>query len=123
MQQAHHVIETVEFAVRDLVRAKRFYAGAFGWASTDYGPAYAGIQSPDGEICGLAESDDVWAGGPQTGGPLVILFSDDPEASRRAVESAGGVVSKAPFAFPGGRRFHFRDPSSNELAVWARDDP
>lgn len=22
------------------------------------------------------------------------------------------------FSFPGGRRFHFTDPSGNELAVW-----
>ena len=36
-----------------------------------------------------------------------------------AVEEAGGIISKAPFAFPGGRRFHFTDPSGNELAVWA----
>jgi predicted enzyme related to lactoylglutathione lyase len=24
-----------------------------------------------------------------------------------------------PYAFPGGRRFHFTDPSGNELRVWA----
>ena len=26
---------------------------------------------------------------------------------------------KPPFEFPGGRRFHFTDPSGNELAVWS----
>lgn len=114
MQQTHHAIDYVEFTVRDLAQAKAFYAAAFGWAFTDYGPTYAGIQSPDGEIGGMEEADDL-----RTGGPLVILFSDDLEASQQAVESAGGTVTTPPFDFPGGRRFHFRDPSGNELAVWA----
>ena len=34
---------------------------------------------------------------------------------------AGGTIVKEPFSFPGGRRFHFADPSGNELAVWAFD--
>jgi uncharacterized protein len=28
-------------------------------------------------------------------------------------------VVKPIFDFPGGRRFHFTEPSGNELAVWA----
>ena len=35
-----------------------------------------------------------------------------------AVKSAGGIILKPIFAFPGGRRFHFRDPAGNEIAVW-----
>ena len=31
----------------------------------------------------------------------------------------GGIISKEIFAFPGGHRFHFIDPSGNELAVWS----
>jgi len=110
----HHALDYVEFTVHDLAEAKRFYTAAFGWAFTDYGPSYAGIQGADREVGGLAEAET-----PRTGGPLVILYSDDLEASLRAVEAAGGTVSTPPFAFPGGRRFHFRDPSGNELAVWA----
>jgi predicted enzyme related to lactoylglutathione lyase len=34
------------------------------------------------------------------------------------VEAAGGDIIRPIFSFPGGRRFHFRDPSGNELAVW-----
>jgi predicted enzyme related to lactoylglutathione lyase len=112
----HHAIDYIEFTVRDLDEAKRFYAGAFGWRFTDYGPTYTGIRRPDGdgEAGGLEEGD-----GPRGGGPLVILFSEDLEASLSAVEAAGGTVTTPPFAFPGGRRFHFADPSGNELAVWA----
>jgi predicted enzyme related to lactoylglutathione lyase len=36
-----------------------------------------------------------------------------------AVRAAGGVVVQGPYPFPGGRRFHFTDPSGNELAVWS----
>lgn len=31
------------------------------------------------------------------------------------------LTPKEPFAFPGGRRFHFTDPSGNEPAVWSED--
>ena len=29
------------------------------------------------------------------------------------------VITQPPFTFPGGRRFHFREPGGNELAVWS----
>lgn len=109
----HHAIDYVEFAVTDLADAKRFYAAAFGWAFNDYGPAYVGIRSGDGEAGGFRLEPAVLPGG-----PLVILYSDDLVASLDAVRNAGGVITVQPFDFPGGRRFQFRDPSGNELAVW-----
>ena len=33
--------------------------------------------------------------------------------------TTGGIVAKAIYSFPGGRRFHFIDPGGNELAVWS----
>jgi predicted enzyme related to lactoylglutathione lyase len=110
----HHAIDYVELTVRDLAAAKRFYASAFGWKFNDYGPDYAGIQGPDHEAGGLHRTDEL-----RLGGPLVILYSDDLDASLAAVRSAGGRIVREPFSFPGGRRFHFADPSGNELAVWA----
>jgi predicted enzyme related to lactoylglutathione lyase len=58
------------------------------------------------------------AGG-SSGGPLVLLYSTDLDRSVEAVEHAGGQVVNGPYAFPGGRRFHFTDPSGNELGIWA----
>ena len=49
----------------------------------------------------------------------MILYSNDLEKSVAAVRSAGGKIVRDPFAFPGGRRFHFTDPSGNELGVWS----
>jgi predicted enzyme related to lactoylglutathione lyase len=109
----HHAIDYIEFPVRDLAAAKRFYADAFGWDFNDYGPAYAGIVGEGKEAGGMYQSD-----APKPGGALVVLYTRDLDASLAAVEGAGGVVCKPPFDFPGGRRFHFVDPSGHELAVW-----
>ena len=40
-----------------------------------------------------------------------------PRPALAAVEGAGGRIVRPIFAFPGGRRFHFLDPSGNELAA------
>jgi len=116
MTHTHHAIDYVELNVGDLAGARAFYEAAFGWQFNDYGPAYAGIRSPDGdgEVGGLNPSRE-----PRPGGPLVLLFSDDLDATVSAVEAAGGRITEAPYDFPGGRRFHFTDPSGNELGVWA----
>lgn len=120
----HHDIDYVEIPVDDVDAAKAFYGAAFGWVFTDYGPEYAGIRGLDGagaEIGGLAHVEP--ADHPDVGRrhPLVILFSEDLDATARAVEAAGGVVSTPPYEFPGGRRFHLTDPAGNELAVWSQD--
>jgi predicted enzyme related to lactoylglutathione lyase len=44
----------------------------------------------------------------------------DLEATLQRVKTAGGTILKPPFAFPGGRRFHFRDPDGYEIAVWSQ---
>lgn len=103
-------------AVTDMEKAKRFYASAFGWAFNDYGPDYAGIRKPGGgEAGGLRAAPRVAAGG-----PLVVLYSENLESTFESVKKAGGAVTKPIFEFPGGRRFEFKDPSGNELAVWGK---
>ena len=116
MTNIHHAIDYVELTATDLASTRAFYENAFGWQFNDYGPAYAGIRAPsgDGEVGGLDAT-----GGAQRQGPLVLLYSDDLDASVQAVRAAGGTVTKEPYEFPGGRRFHFIDPSGTELGVWA----
>jgi uncharacterized protein len=53
-----------------------------------------------------------------TTGPLVLLKADVLEDALARVEAAGGEITVPIFEFPGGRRFHFRDPAGNELGVW-----
>ena len=105
-------IDNIEFAVSDIARARDFYGKVFGWTFTDYGPAYC--EFTDGRLTGgLAKGD------PTPGGPLVILYADDLEATQRRLEEAGARIVKPAFSFPGGRRFHFLDPDGYELAVWS----
>lgn len=104
-------VDYVEFAAEDLSIAKRFYAAAFGWEFQDWGPDYAAFSG--------AGVEGGFRGGeaPKEGGALVILYADDLEASERAVVAAGGEIV-ARYEFPGGRRFHFRDPAGNVLGIW-----
>lgn len=114
----HHAIDYVEVSVTDLARAKSFYADAFGWEFNDYGPQYAGIRGASGgvgdEVGGLRVDSQV-----RTGGPLVLLYSAALDDTLGAVTAAGGQVVAPPYAFPGGRRFEFLDPSGNQLGVWS----
>ena len=54
--------------------------------------------------------------------PLPVVRVDDLDAAFAAVTGAGGTIAKPIFSFPGGRRFHFIDPSGSELAVWQSSD-
>lgn len=105
-------IDYVELRGGDLAAAKAFYAAAFGWGFVDYGPEYAGLAEAglDGGL------DATKAEGTPA---LVIVKSDDLEASLARVEAAGGEIVDPIFEFPGGRRFHFRDPAGTVLGVWA----
>jgi len=111
----NHQIDNIEFNVADIARSKAFYGEAFGWTFTDYGPSYT--EFSDGRLTGgFTTGEEV-----RPGGPLVILYADDLAEAQRRVEAAGAVISRAVFAFPGGRRFHFTDPDGYELAVWSAD--
>lgn len=113
MAQTHHSIDYVELAAQDLDAATSFYAQAFGWGFNNYGPEYAGIQSADGdgEAGGLSAFADA-------GPPLVLIYSADLEQTLAEVLAAGGTLTQGPYDFPGGARFHFTDPSGNQLGVW-----
>jgi uncharacterized protein len=113
MKFKHHQIQYVEFLSNDLAAIKKFYAGAFNWTFTDYGPDYNAFEGDyiDGGFT---------PGKPVKGSVLVILFSENLEDTRSEILKAGGKIVKDIFTFPGGRRFHFTDPDGNELAVWAK---
>ena len=104
-------IDYVELPGRNLSEIKRFYAAAFGWRFLDYGPTYVAVEG--------AGVDAGFQGDEPSDKPLVILYAEDLEGMQQEVEAAGGEVCKPIFSFPGGRRFHFRDPGGNELAVWS----
>lgn len=112
----HEKINYVEYPAKDIAATKRFFEAAFGWTFADYGPDYAAFsnQGLDGGFfrSELSSTSD-------NGAALTIFYSQNLEATEVKVKKAGGVIIKEIFSFPGGRRFHFVEPSGNEFAVWS----
>jgi len=115
----HEAINYVEFPARDLDATKGFFQAAFGWTFTDYGPEYSAF-SDQGLDGGFYKSD--LACGTANGSALIVFYSERLEDTLAKVSAAGGTIVKPVFAFPGGRRFHFTEPSGNEFAVWSAVD-
>lgn len=109
-------INYVEYPAKDLIATKAFFVEVFGWEFTDYGPGYTAFCSV-GLDGGFYQSD--LHASTEKGSALIVLYSTDLEASQAKIEKAGGKIVKPVFSFPGGRRFHFTEPSGNELAVWS----
>ena len=106
-------IDYIEMAATSIADTKRFYGDAFGWKFTDYGPDYTSFE--DGRLSGGFYKADA----ARPGTVLVVIFAVDLGAVEKRVRAAGGKIVKPVFSFPGGKRFHFADPSGNELAVWS----
>jgi len=112
----HEKINYVEFPAIDIIATKVFFKQVFGWSFEDYGTDYAAF-SDQGLDGGFYKS--VLHSTVGNGAALVVFYSKDLEATQEKVERAGGVITKPIFSFPGGRRFHFTEPSGNEFAVWS----
>jgi hypothetical protein len=105
-------IDYIEFAVHDIKKTKEFYSRIFGWKFEDYGDDYTTFH--DGRLAGgFYTSPEV-----KLGGPLVVIYATDIDGMLAKVAAAGSKIVKPIFEFPGGRRFHFLDPSGHELAIW-----
>jgi predicted enzyme related to lactoylglutathione lyase len=106
-------MDYIEFPATDIQETSRFYSAVFGWKFIDYGPDYTSFG--DGRLNGgFRAVTEV-----SRGGPLVVVYATDLEEIEKLVVENGGRIVQETFEFPGGRRFHFTDPSGNELAVWS----
>jgi len=106
-------VDYIEFLTTNIEETKRLYSEVFGWEFTDYGPDYTSFT--DGRLSGgFSLASEVTAGG-----PLVVLYATTLEEIEARIRESGGQIVRETFEFPGGRRFHFTDPSGNELAVWS----
>jgi uncharacterized protein len=115
MSQAPHnnQIDYIELPVLDIPKTKAFYATVFGWKFEDYGLDYTSFS--DGRLSGGFNKDALLP----VKGILLVIYVSDLEGTQSKVQAAGASIAKDIFTFPGGRRFHFIDPSGNELAVWS----
>lgn len=112
---ANH-IDYVEFPVPSssaLMSSKTFFTDVFGWSYKSWGDDYADT-AESGVGSGLNADP---ANRPSK--PLVVVYTNDLVAMRAKVIAAGGTITRDTFSFPGGSRFHFREPGGNELAVWS----
>jgi uncharacterized protein len=105
-------IDYIELPATQVAKTKQFYIDAFGWKFTDYGPDYTSFE--DGRLSGGFSKASTVAKG-----ALIVIYAVDLAAAEARVRQAGGTIVKPLFSFPGGWRFHFTDPSGNELAVWS----
>ncbi len=109
-------IELPSVTAHELTRA--FYSKAFGWTFADFGPDYAATEDQAVNIGLNGQPEDALSA------PLPVVRVDDLDQAFDAVVAAGGLIAKPIFSFPGGKRFHFIDPSGSELGVWQTvDDP
>ena len=107
-------IDYVELSSSDFAATRKFYETAFGWSFEVWGDDYLAF-SKAGLDGGFRKATET----PPQGGVLVILYADDLQVAEQAVQQAGGKITER-HEFPGGRRFHFLDPTGNELAVWTK---
>ena len=116
MPNKPNTINYIEFPAAGadgIAAAKAFYGAAFGWSFKDWGETY--IDTQDSGVASGFDGES--AQGAQS--PLVVIYAAGLEGAQAKIVAAGGVVTRDIFSFPGGRRFHFRDPAGNELAVWS----
>ena len=104
-------IDYIEFPSTSRALTSAFFQAAFGWGITSYGPIYDGVEGAgiDGGVDG---SDN------RVAATMAVVRTEDLDDAERRVLAAGGVITRPQFDFPGGRRFHFREPGGNEMAVY-----
>jgi predicted enzyme related to lactoylglutathione lyase len=112
-------INYVEFPARDLGATKAFFSAVFDWIFEDFGPEYTAF-SDQGLDGGFFKSE--LSSSTASGGALIVIYANSLESLQTKIEQAGGTIVRPIYAFPGGRRFHFLEPSGNELAVWSDAD-
>ena len=117
----HEKIDYIELPAISIPACKSFFEDVFGWQFEDYGPEYSAFYNA-GIKGGFFQSE--MSTNQETGSALIVFYSADLDKTREKIIQSGGIVTRPIFSFPGGRRFHFVDPSGNEFAVWSdrKDD-
>lgn len=106
-------INYIEFKAKDIEAIKKFYKESFGWEFRDYGSDYTSFKE-SGIFGGFQKTDEEIVNG-----TLIVLYHEALETIMEKITQNGATISQEIISFPGGRRFHFIDPSGNELAIWS----
>lgn len=115
----HEKLNYVELPAHNLQATKAFFENVFDWQFVDYGPEYCAFsnQGLDGGFFLSAQASHT-----DNGAALLVFYSQNLNATLDKVIAAGGHICRDIFSFPGGKRFHFTEPSGNEFAVWSDTD-
>jgi len=115
MSNKDNSINYIELPMVKNAETKKFYHQVFGWEFTDWEPDYISFSGAniDGGFNGEGDAQV------SSSGVLVVIYAKNLNQKLEDVTQAGGEITKPIFEFPGGKRFHFRDPNGNELAVWS----
>jgi len=114
MNRKNNHIDYVEFptkSIEELNKTRDFFSKIFGWSYAMYGDDYA-------DTAGSGVASGINAENPATA-ILPVIYVSDLEQTFEAIKAAGAPIIREIFSFPGGKRFHFKDPSGNEVAVWS----
>ena len=112
-------LDYVEFAAKDLGKTQNFFETVFNWQFTAYGEEYIAFSVESAGLEGGFYQADLQA--KQAQGSALLVFLADSLDVQTQIIAAGGEVNVPVFAFPGGKRFHFIEPSGNEFAVWSKE--
>lgn len=113
MSKENH-IDYIEFpasSIEELAQTKEFFSKAFGWSFQQWGDDY--VDTKDSGVGSGISADN-----PSTA-PLPVIYVSDIHKAYDRLKTTGATITKELFSFPGGQRFHFKDPAGNELAVWS----
>ena len=109
-------IDLIEFpsgSAEELKATTKFFSEVFGWEFTEYGDEYADTHD-SGVTAGVNASNDH-----KYTKPLAVIYCEDIAETKKKIMDAGGKITVDLYEFPGGKRFHFTDPTGHELAVWS----
>lgn len=114
MHKQNNHIDYVEFpakSIAELNQTRDFFKVVFGWSHAMYGEDYADT-SDSGVYSGINAVNAIEI-------PLIIIYADNLQDALERVRNSGGTITQEIYTFPGGSRFHFREPSGTEMAVWS----
>jgi predicted enzyme related to lactoylglutathione lyase len=127
-------VQHFEIPVDDIARAKKFYAGVFGWGTMDFpmpGMQYVGLHTGPVDEKNMPKDSGFINGGmfqrspkfPLTG-PTIAMTVDDIDASLKKVKAAGGEVMMEKMQIADmGLYAYIKDTEGNVIGIWQNLKP
>jgi uncharacterized protein len=111
----------VEIPVRNMARAKKFYAGVFGWTFKAFSPRYVMFMTGEGERLGGALCKTDLKELPADGGVTVYLKVDSIKEALARVKACDGKVVQKRTEIGGDNGFiaFLRDTEGNRMGLFS----